>query len=466
MVCSSAAFAQNASAPSSGLGSPSVDTASPLTPSITDTPDLLQIPETSVTAPDMGVQSTVETPKAEDEAEGFNLPGGYGYTPLNFVPGQGRFDRKPISFSTTLQQGYDDNIYSASGHPGDLEPIKGSAFTSLSQGIDVLIAQSRMGLSLEANGGGQYYYDREGDQLTPTAGLNLLFAYKLTPRAQFSAVINGVYTTQPSLTVLNGLIQSNGKGYFTVNSKFDLLYRWSERFSTDTTYTLVNTSYSGSQVTSNDSLIQTLGQSVRYLFSRRLTGVVEGRASQATYDNSNFESNTYYLLAGADITLSRRLAASFRAGGSITEYDLAGVDSQTNPYVEGSLDYNLSRIDFISFNGRYGVNSGSASNQANSRSTRLGLAYNHLFSPKLRLTINVNYENQEGGSTVVNTIWGSFISTNGGQDAISGAVGLEYAFTEKLTVFANYNHFEVFNADNPYSENSRNVYYLGATVKY
>lgn len=388
------------------------------------------------------------------------MPGGYGYTPLNFTPGQGLFDRKPISFSTTLQQGYDDNIYSSSGNQGDLQPVKGSLFTTLSQGVDILVSQSRMGLSMQANGGGQYYYDRAGDQLTPNGGLNLLFAYRLTPRAQFSSVINGSYTTQPSLSVLNGLIQSNGKGYLTVNSKFDLLYRWTERVSSDTTYAAVGASYSDSTQSSSDYITQTIGQSLRYLFTSRVTGVAEVRAAQTTYDSSSqFDSKTYYLLAGADVMLSRRLSGSFRAGGTTTDYDFAGFSNQSSPYFEASVDYTLTRLSTVSLNGRYGANTGSASNQENGKSTRVGVAFNQSFSPKLRGTVSVNYNHEEDSGEVV-------FNSNGGQDAVSATIGAQYSLTKKVALFANYNRFEVFNTSSPLLENTRNMYYLGATYQY
>lgn len=422
--------------------------------------DTLGAPTTtgsSAALPSGDAQSTA-TPAAPEAEAGFALPGGYGYSPLNFTPGQGHFDRKPLSFSTTVQQGYDDNIYGASGNAGDPSPVKGSTFTTLSQGVDILLAQSRMGLSLQANGGGQYYYDREGDQLTPNGSINLLFAYKLTPRAQFSAVINGAYTTNPSLSVLNGLTQSNGKGYFTVNSKFDLLYQWTERVSTDTTYTAVGTSYSDSTNSSSDYVTQTIGQSLRYLFTSLVTGVAEVRASQTNYDSlSNFDSKTYYLLAGADVTLSRRLTGSFRAGGTTLDYDTAGLSNQSSPYFEASMDYALSRVSAVSLNGRYGLNNSGASNQSG-KSTRVGCSYKQTFTPKLQGTIGVNYDHDDGSSDQSNF--------DNGQDAINVTAGASYALTQKLSLFANYSRFQVYNTSDPLSENTRNMYYLGATYQY
>jgi len=466
ILCSSVAFAQEATTPSASTSSPSTGSGSLLTPySSLETPALgtptTPTPTGSAAAlPSGDAQSTTAAATPDTEA-GFALPGGYGYSPLNFTPGQGLYDRKPLSFSTTVQQGYDDNIYGSSGKTG-ASPIKGSTFTTLSQGVDLLLSQSRVGLSLQANAGGQYYYDREGDQLTPYGNINLLFAYKITPRAQFSAVINGAYTTNPSLSVLNGLTQSNGKGYFTVNGKFDLLYQWTGRVSTDTTYTAVGTAYSGSTQSSSDYITQTIGQSVRYLFTPLVTGVAEVRASQSSYDSqSQYDSKTYYYLAGADLTLTRRLNASFRAGGSTMDYDNGDYSSQSSPYAEASLDYVLSRVSTVSLNGRYGLNNNGASTSQSGKSTRGGIAYKQTFTSKLQGNIGVSYEHDDASSTL-----GSNNNNGNGEDAINVNAGASYALTQKLSLFANYSHFQVFNAGDSYQENSRNMYYLGATYQY
>ncbi|MDD5350232.1 MAG: hypothetical protein PHQ12_08485, partial [Chthoniobacteraceae bacterium] len=222
-----------------------------------------------------------------EEAEGFSLPGGMGYTPLNFTPGQGTFDRAPLNFSTTASLGYDDNVYSTKDNE------HGSMITSLTEGVDLLLSQDRFALSLGANAGGQYYWDRSGDQLTPTGGLNLVTAYKLSPRAQLSGVVNATYTNQPTVSTINGAVQSRGQEYFIINSKFDLLYSWLPRVSTDTTYSINGIYYKNSAVDQNDSTTQTIGQSVRYQFSRLITGVLEGRYSQVQYNSNISDTNLY-----------------------------------------------------------------------------------------------------------------------------------------------------------------------------
>lgn len=314
---------------------------------------------------------------------------------------------------------------------------------------------------MQANGGGQYYWDRSGDRLIPNGGLGLLFAYKLTPRAQFSSVINGSYTTQPSLSVINGLSQSNdGKGYLTANGKFDFLYQWAPRVSTDTSYSAAGVEYSGTSQSANNYLVQTLGQTLRYTIDPRVIGVFDVRASQTTHDNINSASdfNTYFVLAGFDFTVSRRIAASFRTGLTTQDYKTAGSGNSSSPYAEGSVDYTLTRNSALSFNGRYGFDTGGNTGAQSTKSTRVGMGYTQVFSSKLRGTVSVNYDHS-GVSSAPGT------TSSESQDAINGSIGVNYALTRRVNLFANATRFQVF-ATQPFLENARDTYYLGATYQY
>ena len=379
-----------------------------------------------------------------DESDGFKLPGGMGYTPLNFTPGQGIYDRKPVSFSTTAQQGYDDNTDSSHTNK------KGSSVTNLSEGVEVLLAQSRFALSLDASLGGQYYWNRSGDQLTPTAGLSLVFGYKLTPRAQLSGVVNGTYTNQPTNTVVNGAVQSNGRGYFLLNSKFDLLYRWAPRVSTDTAYSISGIYYKDPGQNGGDSTTQTVGQSVRYDFSHLLTGVFEGRASQVQYNSTTSNANIYYLLVGGDLMLSRRLTASSRIGATLRDQDSS---NSSTPYAEGSLNYALSRISQIGVNFRYGYNDNGSTGQQSTTSTRAGVVYSQVLATHLRGTLGLNMNYNESSDTTPR------------DTTISGAAGVQYDVSKDLTVFANYNNIRDISSSSS-QEYTKNVYYVGATYSY
>jgi len=461
LICTLAAFAQEASTPSLNTTGGQTGGGSLFVPSSAPSMD---IPVNGLGTPfQSGTDSSVtpeQKPKPTPENEGFSIPGGFGFAPMDFTPGQGKFDRKPLSFSTTIQQAYDDNTNSSSGSLLQ-PPIKGSMLTHFSQGVDVLISQSRLGLSLDANGGGQYYWTKTntGDQLTPNAGLDFLFAYKLTPQAQFSATVNSSYTTQPSLSVINGLTQSSNKGYFLTNIKLDLLYRWTPRFATDTTYT-VNSDYSQDSASQNNNYLnQTVGESLRYTFSRLMTGVLEGRVSQNTFNSSTYNSNTYFTLVGADFTITRRLMGMFRAGETTQSYQTASSNTASLPYFETSLNYNLTKMSSLSLNGRYGFDS-TNSNGETTKSLRTGLSFTQALSSKLSATAGVTYSHSDYSQ--VNLLGGSTPVTD---EAISSSVGLQYILSQHMSLFSNINRLTSTPADRTLKY-AKDTYYFGLTYQY
>lgn len=447
IVCTSVAFAQEAA-------TPVLDTPEPQGGTVSG--------PSTIPSSDSSTGATLG-PKLEsagsNQGEGFLLPGGMGYAPLDFTPGQGRFDRKPLSFGTTIQQGYDDNVDSTSGSKLQA-PVKGSLLTSLSQNVDVLLAQSRVGLSLGANAGGQYYWNRTGNQLTPNGGLNLIFAYRLTPRAQLSAIVNGLYTNQPTLSVANGLARSNGQGYLTVNSKLDLLYQWTPRFSTDTSYSANGLYQSSSSAQTNNNLNQTIGESFRYAFSHLVTGVLEGRYSQISYSNLSAstiqgDSSTYYALVGADVMLSRRLSESLRVGTTTRSYQQSGQASTTSPYVESTLNYSVSKTSALSLDVRYGYEDGGTSNvAASSKSVRTGLSYSQALSSSVRGSFGLNYSHVDSPSIL-----------SPSQDQIGVNLGLQYALSQSTTLFGSINRTQISSAE-PLREYKKDVFYLGASFQY
>ena len=450
ILCTPVAFAQDASAPVVNASTGS-STANALPAPSSDTS----------TAPEMET-ATAKKPQVTDaeQSEGFMVPGGMGYAPLDFTPGQGMFDRRPLTFSTTIQQGYDDNINATSGSPLQA-PVKGSLVTIATEGMELLLAQSRVALSLSANAGAQYYWSRDNNPLLPTGGLNLVFGYKLTPRAQFSAIVNGLYTNQPTQSMVNGLTQSSGKGCFVGNSKFDLLYRWAPRFSTDTSYSLNGTQQQDSALNSSDYITQTFGQSLRYDFSRLVTGVLEGRYAQRSFSNPlagsiSKDTQTYSLLVGADLTLSRLFSGSFRVGDSTQKYDAPGISNSSAPYGEATLNYLLTKNTAMSLDGRYGYDDGMYGQDA--KSARGGLSLTHVFTPKLRGSLGVNY-NHTGASS------SKFTATSASVDALDFTAGTSYALTQKLSLFGNVTHTRR-TSPNALQEMTKNVYYLGATYQY
>ena len=274
-------------------------------------------------------------------------------------------------------------------------------------------------------------------------------------------MVNSVYTTQPTLTVVNGLTQSNGSGYLVTNSKFDLLYMWTPRFSTDTNYSANGAWYQASTQKGSNYIDQTVGQTLRYAFSPVVTGVIDGRYSHISYKGvpgSTFsnDSDTIYALVGTDVTLTRRLSASGRVGETTRDYVQAGLASTSSPYAETSLNYLLSRTSIVALDARYGYENGGTGGQS-SKSVRTGINYTQSFTSKLRGTAGMNYTHVGASSE------GSVVSQK--QDALGLSLGAQYAVSKALNVFANINRVQNF-ASNDAASYYKDVFYLGATLQY
>src|SRR5690606_26548155 len=136
----------------------------------------------------------------------------------------------------------------------------------------------------------------------------------LTPRMQFSAGANLAYLSQPDVRRINAPTRNVGD-YITGNSKFDLSYRWSPRFTTVSSLSINALQYSEPAQQVSDFFETLFGTEARYLWSPRLTVITEGRWGFTTYPNSpSTESQTLYGLVGAEYQFSSRLTTSIRGG--------------------------------------------------------------------------------------------------------------------------------------------------------
>jgi len=374
----------------------------------------------------------------------FSVPGFYGRGPQQYTVGEGRLARPRFRTTLTVSQGYDDNVFqtptNAKGTPdqevkvlvrpatrssiqyvtvpsGDpLVPDEttavevsgqkakfqttripgipapereGSWVTRTELGFDVQFASRRSLFTFDLTAGNSYYWNRTGTKADNTASLAMVYLNKLSGRTQFTMALNTSYQSQPDFSVPNQPTSNNVGSYIPLNAKADLSHRLTPRFSG-----VASVSYNGiyymekSEQTGNYTET-TFGTELRYLFSPRLTLLGEMRYSSQTHKNdSALDTNTTYLLAGGELTLTRRFTATLRLGEALQIFTEDG-QSQSAPYGEATLSYRLTRGTTISWNGRYGYE---VAGTADSRLLvgRTGLQLSHIFSPRLQGTLSLN----------------------------------------------------------------------------
>ena len=428
------------------------------------------------------------TAPAEPEKPSFTLPGGYGAAPQTVTPGEGTFARPPLAFSTTIQQGYNDNIYSTSGLPFPApvssattsvvtqgpftvyqyypqrtgtstpnNPVQGSLVTQASLGAQVLLVGTRAVLSLEMSGGGLYYWDRRGNSLDPNGNVSLMLAYKLNPRAQFSATVSGAYLTQPNLNLVNAPTQGNVGNYIMGSGRFDLSYQLTGRISTDFTINLGSLYYLTAASQENDYMDTTFGTTIRYSLTPRFAVAADLRMAQTSFQGPNRDSATQFFLGGFDYNFSQRFTGSIRAGETTREYQNATIADASSPFLEANFTYGYGRASQVDWTTRYGFENGVTNGSSSSQTFRTTLGVTQAFSTKFSANASVGYSNSV--QTYFPTSVGG-LATQLTQNTLTFSVGAQYIYSRSFTFFGNVTRSEVLST--PLLTYSTDTIFLGA----
>ncbi len=428
-------------------------------------------------------------------APAFTAPGRYGGTQQIFDTSQGRFTRPRYRYGVSFSMGFDDNTQQTpddgGGFPGQefvqvipaqpeisqtvteqqfvgLRPFNSkfvpvfrtvnrkvvlrpaspeqeivqvipgipaternaSVTSGLTANVDIQWATSRSLFTFDLRAGADYYWNRTTDPLDYNGSMSLVYVRRFGPRIQFSANASASYSSQPDYSNLNAAQTSSGT-YFTGTSKFDLEYKWSSRFSTDTSLGLTSTNYLEGTRTGSSYWEATLGNEFRHRFSPRITSVVEARyAALRYYETDTSNSNTAFVLVGADLRLSPRFRGNIRLGESLRSFQASGITKST-PYGEMSVNYQRSRRDQFSASLRYGFEAAAAT--AESTVLRSSLGYAHAFSPRLNSQCSLNYVRT---SSDTGSPGGSATSTT--SEVYDSSLVLSYLFSRRLTFSARY----------------------------
>lgn len=266
----------------------------------------------------------------------------------------------------------------------------GSFVTRANVKFDTQFASRRSLFTFDLGGGVDYYWHRPDKQTEPIVNVSLIYLRRLTGRAQFTVALDASYQSQPNYSQPNTPTTSNTGSYLNTNAKADLSYRMTPRFSTVTSVGY-NSTYSVEQSQQNNNYAETtFGMELRYLYSPRLTLTGELRYSSNIREfDSSLDTTSYFLLAGGELTLSRRFTASIRLGEELRTYTQGG--SQTSsPYGEATLNYRLGRATTLAWNARYGLEN-SANTNSEVTTYRGGFTLTQIFSPRLQGSLSFNF---------------------------------------------------------------------------
>lgn len=362
---------------------------------------------------------------------------------------------QPLTFSSTVQGGYDRLTYSAT--------------SPLVQGFESWFVQGGLGA---------YYTDI--DRTTPWSfALDTSVIHYVDGGPQFGdtyyngrATVNFEHRFSERLRVSNnfyltyGVDPANAYGfggsttlwngqYLYGFNNFNVSYAWTPRLSTTTSYTVDGIAYKDDMVaTSEDRYTHLLAHQFSYAISRQTKLTAEYRYRMTTFDQRADKNYTsHFALAGVDHAWSERASGSFRAGAEFYDSDVV---NKTAPYAEGAFNYAVDRhtmvrwfaalgfngAELAAFNSRYGVNT--------------GIQMTHQITKRVSTNAAASYAYSK-------------FDSGGGADVEehSGilSAGIGYQLLENLNLNANYS-FSVLQSTNALREFDRHRVSLGATATF
>lgn len=522
-----------------GTGTPSAPGSSSAAPSFRTGTGTTE-PSTTPTAPP-GAASTFgapaqDAPETRAAPESFSIPGQYGRGGLQFTVGEGRLNRPRFRTSASVSIGYDDNVFqtptkargtpdqeiqvlvrpAVAATPATVNPVTGvvtpattgqeaefrtetiegtpgpkrigSFITRTGLDFDMQFASRRTLFTFDLNGGVGYYWDRPGKKEEFSGSLALIYLRRLTSRAQFTAAASASYRDQPDFSQVNSPTSNSRGSYLTADAKADVSYRLTPRISSVTSVAY-NTVYSVEEDSQSGNYSETtFGTELRYLFSPRLTLLGEVRYSSQIYEEEDNSSQTVFVLAGGELTLSRRFTATLRLGEQWRTFDNANEPSSV-PYVEGTIAYRLGRGTTLQMNARYGFEASSDGGNSENKVARLGMTLSQVFAPRLLGSLSLNLLRSERSSrgevavlrdppsTVDPTVASSdpnaepepvetrTVTNESVQDTVDATLAFQYALNRRWSFNLNYSYTLVLDLT---SENDyyRQRVFLGAEYRF
>lgn len=344
--------------------------------------------------------------------------------------------------------------------PGFPETPRASSIISTLDGyFSTQWLRAREALTFDLSLGAEYYFDKKDDPIAYNGSLSLLYVRKLTPRMQLSANAAISHQSQPDASQVNVSTQQSGE-YTNGRVKLDLSYRWSPRFSTNTSLASQMVYYDSTGANASNSFYDlTLSNEFRYIWSPRTTYVVEVRGSTTKYIEDELRNtDSVYLLLGVDQRWSRRLNTTLRLGQTTQTIEQGDTGAQSSPYGELSLSYLPSSRSQLSLTARYGFEATNSANEENV-TLRTSLNYSQAITFRLSGSVGLTYVDSQ-----VTSGEGAAETTFSNQ-TFDGNVGLSYRFNRHFSMSARYS-YTMLKTNLGFSDYDRGRFFLTATYDF
>ncbi|HLW34651.1 MAG TPA: outer membrane beta-barrel protein [Chthoniobacterales bacterium] len=367
--------------------------------------------------------------------------------------GAGVYAPTPVKIYFTVSGGYDDNVATTSLNK------QSSAFTSGDVILDYTFGDPRLQLTINAGGGGTYYFSHISTQDYDIDLKGALAAtYKVSPRLTLGGSVLVAYLTEPSFQYTGGINSRNGNYLYTTDRAF-VEYAWSRRFSTRTAYTFEAYNYDNDAVGQFSNRVSNVfGNEFRLQMVPTTNLVAEYRFGIISYQDSFLDSQTHYALAGIDHIFNPRLTATFRGGAQFRSYNNDA--DRTGPYFEGNVTYALGHRTAVTWITRYGLEEPDNPISQSRTTFRTGLQTKFDVTSRVETALDLFYVHDDYHALTNGPAIGAF-----SEDTFDIGVTGKYAINSMFAVQLGY-HFTDVSSDTNGRDYSRNRVSGGVNVTF
>ena len=304
-----------------------------------------------------------------------------------------------------------------------------------------------------------WYFDPapDTDDVYNNARFTLDYVTNVNPRLVIADSLYLAYEIEPDFLVGASTNRRTGEYLYGYNN-LSASYAWTRRFSTVTGYTFSGIKYDDSADEMNNSITNLISQQFRYSISPTTKATIDYRFSSVQYDdNPDADYMANYVLAGVDHVFSPRLTSSLRVGAEFQDYD-GPIGSQTNPYLEGAINYRAGKSTILRWYSYLGSDDSDLQGFLSGNSFKTGLSVQHQITERLTGNLSLNY--------IYQTFEDSPYDLPDQDDStFAGSVGLDYRLWRNIGVNASYWYTNT-DSDNIYREYERNRVSIGLTATF
>jgi hypothetical protein len=368
--------------------------------------------------------------------------------------GAGLFAERPFRITLAVREGFDSNVFQTRDDPVS------SFYTNWAAGLNHEIGNPRLQVRTSLGAGLTYYYTRPGEKVDFSGLFDLRVTYLATPRLTLALDTSTAYLSQPDQTIVGGTSQQNGDYLYSTTTVL-AAYRWTERFSTVTSYNFSTILYTRGEINEQLGYIsQTLAESLRWLWKPRTTLVAEYRFNPINYLSADLDSLANYFLLGFDHIFNPRFTWSVRAGlqTNFNNNPVDGSSTYFGPYGQSNLSYQFGEASALSWNLRYGTEPSGLAEASQRQTFRTGLAFVQAITARISANLTVDYQGNYYDQAGVIAAFFENVFTIG--------AGLKFTLTRLSSLEAGYQFSADFAPDDASRDYTRNVVFLGVSSSF